>query len=75
MSNGGSIALPWYLRAALDERQKFVRLEVLHLDDELRTRAAIGPAKLETLDFTRRTLDDPQALQSFGRSLTEGRVG
>ena len=65
MSNGGSIALPWYLRADLDERQKFVRLEVLHLDDELRTRAAIGPAKLETLDFTRKTLDDPQALETI----------
>jgi hypothetical protein len=64
MSNGGCVALPWFLRAALEDRRKFVRLEVLHLDDDLRTRVAVGPAKLETLDLSRTVVDDPRALET-----------
>ena len=58
------MALPWFLRAALEDRRKFVRLEVLHLDDDLRTRVAVGPAKLETLDLSRTVVDDPRALET-----------
>jgi len=58
------VALPWFLRAALEDRRKFVRLEVLHLDDDLRTRVAVGPAKLETLDLSRTVVDDPRALET-----------
>jgi hypothetical protein len=71
MLNGGCVALPWFLRAALEDRRNFVRLEVLHLDDELRTRVAVSPAKLETLDLSRTIVDDPHALETIVTYIAE----
>jgi hypothetical protein len=63
------IEMPEFLRAALEEREKFVKLEVLHLEDDLRTRVAIGPAKLETLGIACKTVDDPQTLEAIVNSV------
>jgi len=59
------VAQPWFMRAALEDRGDIVKLEVLHLDDDLRTREAIGPAKFETLELKRSLVEDPAAIESL----------
>ncbi len=68
------MAQPWFLRAALEDRGDIVKLEVLHLDDDLRTREAIGPAKFETLELRRSLVEDPAAIESLLTYIAETEI-
>jgi hypothetical protein len=61
---GGSVTLPRFVRDALEERGTIVRLEVMHVRDELLTRSALGPARLESIAEIRSTIDDPALIES-----------
>jgi len=74
MSNGGCVTQPWFLRAALEDRHDVVKLEVLHLDDDLRTRTSIGPAKFETLELRRTVIDDRDAIDSLLTFISETEI-
>ena len=62
------------MRAALEDRHDVVRLEVLHLDDDLRTRASLGPAKFETLELQRTFVDDRDAIESLLSFIAETEI-
>jgi hypothetical protein len=52
------------MRDALEERSTIVRLEVLHVRDELLTRSALGPARLEGIAEIRVSIDDLTTIDS-----------
>jgi hypothetical protein len=61
---GGFVTLPRFLRDALEERDTIVLLEVLHVQDELLTRSALGPARLESIAQVRSKIDDPAVIEN-----------
>jgi hypothetical protein len=53
------------MRDALEERNTIVRLDVLHVQDELLTRSALGPARFESSAEVRSTIEDPALIDSM----------
>jgi len=45
-------------------RDTIVPLEVLHVQDELLTRSALGPARLESIAQVRSKIDDPAVIEN-----------